>query len=89
LKAQAALTVLLSGAHEGKSLAGVLAPDNEGLPRGMLLNVSARGRALEFEVSSGSPSALLSTVLAILRDIILFQEVWLLSSQRGGRVQRD
>jgi hypothetical protein len=27
--------------------------------------------------------------MALLRDITLFQEVWLLSSQRGGRVQRD
>jgi len=70
-------------------LATVLAPDNEGLPQGMLLSMTTRGRTMEFEVSSGSPSSSLSTVLALLRDIVLFQEIWLLSSQRGGRVQRD
>jgi len=86
LKARAALTVRLSGSEEVKSLAAVLAPDNEGLPRGMLLSMTARGTVLEFVISSGSPSASLSTVLALLRDIILFQEVWLLSSQGGGRV---
>ena len=89
MKARAALTVRLSGSEEGRSLATVLAPDNEGLPQGMLLSMTTRGRTMEFEVSSGSPSSSLSTVLALLRDIVLFQEIWLLSSQRGGRVQRD
>ena len=88
MRARAALTVRLSGAEEGKGLAAVLAPDNEGLPRGMLLSMIATERALKIEISSGSPSASLSTVLALLRDITLFQEIWLLSSQRGGRVQR-
>lgn len=89
MKAQAALTVLLAGAGEGRSLAAVLAPDNEGLPQGMLLSMQARGKAIEFQVTSSSLSASLSTVLAILRDITLFQEVWLLSSRRGGRVHRN
>ena len=89
MKASATLTVRLSGAGEGRSLAAVLAPDNEGLPQGMLLSMTARGDALELEVSSASPSTSLSTIMALLRDITLFQEVWLLSSQRGGRVQRD
>jgi len=89
LKSEAALTVLLAGQGEGSSLAAVLAPDNEGLPHGMLLSTKARGKTLEFEVTSGSLSATLSTILALLRDITLFQEVWLLSSQRGGRVRRD
>jgi len=75
------LTVRLSGEEEGRSLAAVLAPDNEGLPKGTRLSMTARGKALEFEVSSGSPSASLSIVLALLRDITLFEEVWLLSSE--------
>ena len=88
MKASATLTVILTGAAQGKSLAAVLAPDNEGLPQGMLLSMAIRGNVLEVVVSAGSPSASLSTVLALLRDITLFQEVWLLSRQRGGQVQR-
>ena len=89
MKASATLTVHLSGAEEGSCLAAVLTPDNEGLPRGMVFSMTARKMALEFEVSSDSPATSLSTVLALLRDIRLFQEVWLLSSQGGGRVQGD
>jgi hypothetical protein len=88
LKARATLTVRLSDAAEAKSLSAVLAPDNVGLPHGMLLSMATGGKVLELEVSAGSLSASLSTVLALLRDITLFQEVWLLSRQKGGRVQR-
>ena len=88
MRASATLTVRLSGAAQGKSLSAVLVPDNQGLPQGMLLSMTTRGKVLELVVSAGSPSASLSIVLALLRDITLFQEVWLLSRQRGGRVQR-
>ena len=88
MKASVTLTVRLSGSSEGKSLSGVLAPDNEGLPRGMFLSMATRGKVLELVVSASTPSSSLSTVLALLRDITLFQEVWLLSRQRGGRVLR-
>jgi len=87
LKASATLTAQLSGAAVAKSLSAVLAPDNEGLPRGMHLSMTTKGKVIEFEVSSDSPSASLSTVLALLRDVILFQAVWLLSSgkEAGSR----
>ena len=88
MRASAILTVRLSGATEGKGLSAVLAPDNEGLPEGMLLSMTTRGKVLELVISAGSPSASLSTVLALLRDVTLFQEVWLLSRQKGGGVQR-
>jgi hypothetical protein len=88
LKASAALTVRLSGVAEGRSLYAVLRPDNEGLPQGMHLSMSAKGKMLQLVISAGSPSASLSIVLALLRDITLFQEVWLLSRQKGGRAQR-
>ena len=88
MKARATLTVRLSGAAQRKGLSAVLAPDNEGLPQGMRLSMATRGNILELVVSAGSPSISLSTVLALLRDITLFQEIWLLSRQRGGRVQR-
>lgn len=89
MNANATLTVRLAGEGESRSLSAVLAPDNEGLPEGMRLSMTAEGRSIEFGVVSNSPSASLSTVLALLRDIALFQEVWLLSSQTGGRDQRS
>jgi hypothetical protein len=46
----------------------------------MSLEMSASGRELEVRVASGSASVALSTVLAVLKDVILFQEVWLLST---------
>jgi len=55
----------------------------------MLLSMTTRGKVLELVISAGSPSASLSTILALLRDVTLFQEVWLLSRQRGGGVQRS
>ena len=88
MKASTTLTVRLSGAAEGKSLSAVLAPDNEGLPQGMLLSMSIKGKVLELVVSAGSPSASLSTILALLRDITLFQEVWLLSREKGGMARQ-
>jgi len=84
LKASATLTVRLSGIAERKSLSDVLTPDNEGLPQGMLLSMSTRGKELELVISAGSPTATLSTILALLRDITLFQEVWLLSREKAG-----
>jgi len=89
LRVSAILTVRLSGVTEGRGLSAVLAPDNEGLPQGMFLSMTTRGKVLEYVISAASPFASLSTVLALLRDITLFQEVWLLSRQRGGRVQRS
>jgi hypothetical protein len=47
-----------------------------------------KGTEIEFLVSSDSATAVLSTVLALLRDVTLFQEVWLLSRGEGGRAQR-
>ncbi len=87
MKATATLRVGLADAAVGRALSEVLAPDNEGLPKGMRLSTATRGNLLECAVSSPSPAASISTVLAILRDIALFQEVWLLSSRRGGRAQ--
>ena len=87
MRAKAVLTVRLSHPEAAKSLSAVLAPDNEGLPQGMLLSMATRGREMGLEVSSGSPASSLSTILALLRDMTLFQEVWLLSHGRGARVQ--
>lgn len=62
-----------------RKLSAVLAPDNEGLPRGVRLTMAGTGSSFRCRVESDSPSAAISTVLALMRDIVLFQEVWLLS----------
>lgn len=68
-----------------RGLASVLAPDNEGAPRGLNLKMRGTSRSLTFEVSAPTPSSLASTLLAVLRDVSLFQEVWLLSTVKQGR----
>jgi hypothetical protein len=62
-----------------RRLSAVLAPDNEGLPRGLKLSMKGEGRSLRCQVESDSSSTAISTILALMRDMILFQEVWLLS----------
>jgi hypothetical protein len=64
-------------------LASVLIPDNDGAPRGMTLKMGTRGEVVEFRIASDSPMGAVSTAAAVLRDVILFQEVWLLSRARG------
>jgi len=65
-----------------RQLASVLTPDNEGTPRGMTLKMESRGKTLEFRIASDSPSGAASTAMAVLRDVHLFEEVWLLSRAR-------
>ncbi len=79
MRTRAALTVKCADAHTKTSLASILAPDNEGTPHGLELSVGGGGRELEFAAESESLSTTISTTLALLRDIALFQEIWLLS----------
>jgi hypothetical protein len=88
LKASAALKVVFADARIRRSLAEVLAPDNRELPRGLTLKSAGGPKSLEFTMESESTSTCLSTSLAFLRDIVLFQEVWLLSRAMDGRVGR-
>ena len=88
MRSKAILALRLSSVKVRKSLESVLAPDNEGAPRGLRLSTTGKGSAMEFRAESDSPASVLSTILALLRDIALFQEVWLLSQGEGGRVQR-
>jgi len=88
LKTRAILKLGLDGERTGRSLLSVLAPDNRVLPRGLLLSVRGAAGEATFNVQSSSASTTLSTVLALLRDIELFQEVWLLSHREDGRDRR-
>jgi hypothetical protein len=87
LKTTAILTLKLKNDEATRALSSVLAPDNEGLPHGLRLSVVVEGRTMKFEVESDSPSTTVSTILAFMRDVHLFQEVWLLSHRDGARVR--
>ena len=76
------LKLRLADAGVRRSLSEVLAPDNEGLPKGLTLSAEGSGDTLVIRVESESAAAVLSTVLSLLRDTVLFQEVWLLSRTR-------
>ena len=79
MKVAADLTLELTDGKARRSLSAVLAPDNEGLPKGLRLSTREEGSTLGFRVESDSLSSALSTILALVRDVALFQEVWLLS----------
>ena len=65
-----------------RKLQSVLSPENEGGPRSMRLSATGVGSILRFKVGAESLQTAISTALAILRDVGLFEEVWLLS--HGG-----
>ncbi len=65
-------------------LQSVLAPDNVGGPEGMRFSMNGEGVFLKFLVRSETPATSLSTAISLLKDISLFQEVWLLSRQKDA-----
>lgn len=83
MKTRIRLSIKCAGPDVCRQLASVLAPDNAGAPRGMSLKMSAKNETFEFQIASDSPAGAVSTAMAVLRDVLLFQEVWLLS-QAGG-----
>lgn len=82
MKVTANLTLQAVDVRTRRSLSAVLAPDNEGLPRGLRLSMTGKGVALRFRVEAESLPSAISTTLALLHDVSLFQEVWLLSRTR-------
>ncbi len=67
------------------SLASVLTPDNRRAPRGLTIAMRQRGRVLTVTIISDSPPAAVSGQASVLRDVTLFQEIWLLSHARAPR----
>ncbi len=67
-----------------RKLSSVLAPDNEGLPSGLRFAMKVNGEVVRFEIDSESPVTGISTSLALLRDVSLFEQVWLLSERPDG-----
>jgi hypothetical protein len=76
------LSIRCADVNVCRQLVSVLTPDNEGIPRGMTLKMGARKETIEYRIASISPSGAVSTAMAVLRDVLLFQEVWLLSRVR-------
>ena len=81
MKARTTLSIRCRDREACKLLAEVMAPDNEGAPKGMSLKMRSNDGNLEFHFDSDSPQGALTTAIAILRDANLSQEVWLLSRQ--------
>jgi len=48
----------------------------------MTLRMRVKEGTLQFLIASDSQSGAISTAIAVLRDVLLFQEVWLLSRVR-------
>jgi hypothetical protein len=85
---RAKLTLKIANGSAKESLISVLAPDSKRLPKGLRFSMSFTDGVTEFRVESPSSSTSLSTVLALLRDIALFQEVWLLSHEKDAQVRK-
>ncbi|HEY6283571.1 MAG TPA: hypothetical protein VIW22_06570 [Nitrososphaerales archaeon] len=82
MKVSLQLTLTCKDAEARRRLQSVLSPDNEGGPRSLRLSAAGVGSKLKFRVEADSPQTAVSTALSILRDVRLFEEVWLLS--HGG-----
>jgi transcription factor Pcc1 len=78
------LTLTCSGKEEARAIQKVLGPDNEGGPRGFMISVGVQDNVVKFLLRSETPSTAISTVLGILRDVSLFEQVWLLSRRTDG-----
>ena len=81
---RAVLSIECSSIGVGRVLARVLTPDNAGAPKGLSLSMKAQEKSVIFDIASESPSSVLSTVMAILQDVSLFEQVWLLSRAQGA-----
>lgn len=79
MKTNATLSLAFKDSDARRGLASILGPDNEGAPLGLEISMEEQGKTMKIRVKSESPSDALSTVLALLRDIALFEVVWLLS----------
>jgi hypothetical protein len=88
LKSRGRLTVKCESAAVARRLEDVLAPDNTGVPRNQRFAMRRTGESLVFLIESETLPPLVSTVLSILSDATLFQEVWLLSHVRDAAVGR-
>jgi hypothetical protein len=88
LKAVVLMTIMCSDPSVRRSLASVLAPDNKDAPENLHITMKGGGGRLVLLLEGESPSTSVSAALAVMRDITLFQEIWLLSRRKDAAVQR-
>jgi hypothetical protein len=69
-------------------MAEVLAPDNRGTPSDQRFTMKREGASVTFRVESADMPRAASTLLSVLSDSALFQEVWLLSRGSDAAVGR-
>ncbi len=74
------MTVACSDESVRRALTSVLAPDNQAVPKGMTLSMKGSDQTVRLRVESESPRSVVSTSIALLLDIELFEQVWLLST---------
>jgi hypothetical protein len=79
LRTEARLSFHCKDPEVALELEQVLTPDNVGMPHDQRFTMTRRGRTLVFDIGSVSPASTSSTLSSILRDVSLFQEIWLLS----------
>lgn len=65
-----------TGEAEARSLEATLSPDNASIPRDQLFTMSRNGDLLLFRIESPRPSSASSSMLSLLSDARLFQDVW-------------
>lgn len=78
------LTIGCRNSRAVKELASVLAPDNVAIPAEQRFSMAVRGHSLLFNVASERIPSAFTTAQSILRDVALFQEVWLISHSRDA-----
>jgi len=79
LRTEARLSLHCKDPEVAIELEQVLTPDNVGMPHDQRFTMTRKDRTLVFVVDSESPVSTSSTLFSILRDVSLFQEIWLLS----------
>jgi len=67
------------GERQARALEATLSPDNNSIPKDQKFSAKRRGASLRFKVESARPSTTLSSIVSLLTDAKLFQEVWMLA----------
>jgi pyoverdine/dityrosine biosynthesis protein Dit1 len=84
LRTAVRLSIRCGSISLGGKLGSVLVPDNEGFPSGLHFAMKVKEEEVKFEIESESFVTAVSTSLALLRDVSLFEQVWLLSERADG-----
>ncbi len=84
MNARFILRVRCGNAGTAKKLAAVLAPDNRAVPSDQRFAMSVESGGLTFKVDSERARSGFNTVRSVLRDVELFREIWLISTEKGG-----